>query len=154
MCVSHFQVKDGKRIGYKIGTADTVNFDTLAKTDQQLGLLIQSVHKSGEATGEHAAAIEHLKANMSVAVFDAKLGSAVGPLDTRVTSVEDKLKTVGPLDARVKSVEDRLKTMATAATAAAQKKETCTYDQRTTAAVILRWWAGLTCCVQTCAGAR
>ena len=75
------------------------------------------MHKSGEATGEHAASIEYLKAesaylktNMSIAVFDAKLGSAVAPLNTRVASVEEKLKS-----------------MAAQAAASAQKKETCAY---------------------------
>ena len=68
------------------------------------------MHKSGEANGEHTASIEYLKNNMSAAVFTAQLGSAVAPLNTRVQSIEDKLKS-----------------MTTQATASAQKKETCAY---------------------------
>ena len=79
------------------------------------------MHKSGEATGEHAASIEYLKTNMSAAVFDAKLGGAVAPINTRVQSIEDKLNT------SVQSIEEKLKTMAAQATESAKKKETCAY---------------------------
>ena len=94
------------------------------------------MHKSGEATGEHAASIEYLKTesaylktNMSAAVFDAKLGSAVAPINIRVQSIEDKLKTMAA-NTRVQSIEDKLKTMAVQATESAKKKETCAYVLR------------------------
>lgn len=44
-----FKVKDGKRIGYQLGDGDVVHFDELQKTDQTLGLLIQTAVATGAA---------------------------------------------------------------------------------------------------------
>ena len=98
-----------------------MDFEDLAKTDQNLGLLIQTVYKEAWNGGKQGADvtklgkdIDFLQRNMSVASFDAKLSSAVddfaaklGPLEVSIMkAVEGKIaaadKSIG---SRIKSLE-------------------------------------------------